>query len=194
MQITSRIGRIVQLDGILLAILITSLAINVYLGVSRNQAAAAPRSRPELIPTGSSAPVFEGTTLAGGKVTVDFRKDKRATLLYVFSPTCHWCERNLANITAIMKARPDLHVIGVNVGPPLDNISLARQPFSEILTPTRATAQAYRFSGTPSTLLISSSAKVLGTWTGAYAGPIAADISQAFAVSLPGLLDDRAPR
>jgi cytochrome oxidase Cu insertion factor (SCO1/SenC/PrrC family) len=187
MELTSRAGRVFRLDGVLMAILLGSLGINVYLG-TRVKTAAAPPARPELLAAGTKAPAFEGTSLKGDKVSLDFT-DKRPTLLYVFSPTCHWCEKNLANIQAIVKARRDLRIIGVNIGPKLDADAAKKQPFDEIVQPGSRTVQAYHLNGTPSTILVSNGV-VSRAWTGAYAGPIADDVSKALAVTLPGLPED----
>jgi hypothetical protein len=121
-------------------------------------------------------------------VTLDL-SGTRPTLLYVFSPTCHWCERNLANIAAIVKNRRDVRVVGVNIGPPLDAASAKKQPFDEIIQPGSATIRAYRFTGTPSTLLVTQGT-ITQSWSGAYAGPLADDVSKALAVTLPGLLQE----
>src|SRR5258708_16496554 len=171
MQLTSRFGKVVNSDGILVAILIGSRGLNVYLGVSRNRAVAVAPNHPDLLAPGSQAPAFEGTTLTGGKVKLDYGKDARNTLLYVFSPTCHWCERNLPNIKAIIAARQDLHVVGVYLGPKLDLQSAAGQPFTDVLQPTPQTASAYHLTGTPATLLISPDGKVVNSWSAADARP-----------------------
>ncbi len=186
MDLTSRAGRVFRLDGVLMAILIGSLGFNVYLSTHTRAVAAAP-SRPELLPAGSKAPAFEGTSLTGAKVSLDF-SDKRPTLLYVFSPTCHWCEKNLENIRTIVKTRRDLRVIGVNIGPKLDAEAAKKQPFDEVVQPSSRTFQAYRFSGMPATVLIEPGGRITNAWAGAYAGPVAADISKTLAVTLPGLL------
>src|SRR5258708_12861624 len=98
MQLTSRFGKVVNSDGILVAILIGSLGLNVYLGVSRNRAVALAPNHPDLLAPGSQAPAFEGTTLTGGKVRLDYGKHARHTLLYLSSPTSHWLEPNPAHL------------------------------------------------------------------------------------------------
>lgn len=187
MEFATRLGKTIHLDGVLLTILVASLGINVYLGLARNRPTPA-ATGPQLIPEGSQAPVFEGTSLTGNKVTLDYTRVKHSTLLYVFSPTCHWCEKNLANIEAVVRSRPDVRVIGVNIGPALQAGTVGKQPFSEILTPTQATVRAYRLGLTPSTVLISKTGKIMKAWSGAYAGPIADEVSKALIVSLPGLI------
>src|SRR5690349_10047900 len=116
--------------------------------------------------------------------------ESRDTLLYVFSPTCHWCELNVDNIRTIVQTRRDLRVIGVNIGSELTRQQTEALPFSIILTPTRETARNYRLSATPTTLLVSSKGIVLRNWPGAYGGAIAADVAKVLAVSLPGLRSD----
>jgi hypothetical protein len=115
-------------------------------------------------------------------------------LLYVFSPTCHWCERNLANVRAIISTRHDLHVVGINIGPRLDVKAAREQPFAEIVTPTAASSRAFGFGGTPATVLIAKSGKVIKSWTGAYAGRVAEDVSKTLAVRLPGLAGESTAR
>jgi peroxiredoxin len=187
MQLTPREGTGIHLDGVLLAILIGSLGINVYFGI-RKQPQVVQSSRPEALAVGTQAPSFEGQTLDGAATKIDYARNQQGTLLYVFSPTCVWCERNLANITAIVKARPDVHVVGVALGPPLDAKDAAKLPFAAILRPVMETAREYKLGGTPTTILISPSGKVLKVWPGAYTGPVAADVSKALAVTLPGLV------
>lgn len=179
-----------ELDSVLLVMLIGSLGLNVYLGIARNRASLTNPNLRSPIAEGTRAPTFEGTTLSGVPVTIDYTREQRTTLLYVFSPTCHWCEKNLANIRAIASARPDLYLVGVNVGPPVDEKSARDQPFAEILRPTALTSRAYGFGGTPSTILISASGKVIKTWAGAYSGRTAKQVSETLAVALPGLLGE----
>jgi hypothetical protein len=188
MDSAPRIARVFKVDSVLLVILIGSLSINVYLGTRRERPVVPPpQVRPALITEGTAAPVFRGTYPTGASVSLQFR-DNRSTLLYVFSPTCRWCERNLANIKSIISARRDLRIIGVNIGPKLDVDAATKQPFPEIVQPDVETIRAFHFSGTPSTVLITGGI-VVHSWEGAYSASTAAEIAKAFAVSLPGLLE-----
>jgi hypothetical protein len=187
MEFTSRLGRVIRLDGVLLAILIGSLGINVFQSLKPPPVAVGAPGRPQMLETGAAAPVFEGTTLDGTLVKLEYARDPRTTLLYVFSSTCIWCDRNSANIQAVVKARPDLRIVGVSLGPTLDKESATKSPFKEILRPSAATVRAYRLGGTPATIVVSPTGKILNAWAGAYGGPIAESVSKALAVSLPGL-------
>jgi len=188
MDISSR-GRVIKLDGLVLTLLFASLAGNVYLGVARTRAVPSVTG-PQLVALGSRAPQFRGTNRAGETVQLDYARSGKTTLLYVFSPTCHWCERNLANIKAVVAGRPDLNIVGVNIGPKLDDTTVQGLPFATILRRDSATVGAYRFAGTPATILVSPDGRVLQAWAGAYAGKTASDVSKALAVNLPGLIRD----
>jgi hypothetical protein len=111
-------------------------------------------------------------------------------LLYVFSPTCVWCERNLENIRTIVRVRSNLRIVGVSLAPRIKEYLHAKQLlFEAILEPTPTTVMAYRLLITPSTFLISSNGKVIRAWPGAYQGPVAVDVSRVLRVSLPGLIE-----
>jgi hypothetical protein len=190
MEFPSKLGRVVRLDGVLLAILIGSLGLNVFQSLIRTRIPVGAAGRPQTIAAGSSAPQFEGSTLDGTVVKLDYTNELRGTLLYVFSPTCVWCERNAANIQAVVKARSDLRIIGVAIGPQVTKEFVAKSPFKQILRPTAATVSSYHLSGTPATILVSPTGKVLNVWSGAYGGAIAESVSKTLAVSLPGLLQE----
>jgi len=179
-----------KVDWVILAALVGSLAVNVYLGASRaHSPGPTASSAAQFLPVGSEAPAFEAHDLQGRTVSVKFNADDRDTLLYAFSPTCHWCERNRANIQAILKSRPDLHIVGVALSGDAKQLMSADNPFTTTLRPTAATVNAFGLRATPTTILISAQGKVLKEWPGAYTGPIAVDIARVLAVSLPGLLD-----
>src|SRR5437762_2392292 len=170
-------GETIHADRVLLAMLVGSLAMNVYLGVSRTKMTAARvADQGQVLRSGTQAPAFEGQDLNGASLSLRYEADTRDTLLYVFSPTCHWCERNAQNINTIVKARTDLRVVGVALSGTAAELRESRVPFDVIVRPTRATIKAYGLGATPMTILISSQGKVIKTWPGAYAGELAADV------------------
>jgi peroxiredoxin len=189
MQFNAKLGRVIHLDGLLLLILVGSLGINVCLGVAGNRRVPSTPSRPELLAAGSKAPAFEGRDLKGAHVSLTYNGNKAGTLLYVFSPSCHWCERNRANIDAIAKARPDLRIVGVALSGDSQQLA-APNPFHLTVRPTPETIRAYGLGGTPATIFVSPDGRVVSAWSGAYGGPIATDVSKVLAVTLPGLLQE----
>jgi hypothetical protein len=181
-------GRTIGVDGLLALILAGSLALNVNLGVER---ARTPRISHDadtatLMKPGTQAPAFEGIDAKGARVSLTYNADMRDTMLYVFSPSCHWCERNFANIKAIVDARRDLRMVGVSLGNVQTDSHSNQIGFEAIVRPTAATIKAHGLRATPTTILVS---HVRKAWPGAYTGTLGAEVSKVLVVSLPGLVE-----
>ena len=80
-------------DPVLLALLVASLACNVYQYRSHVRPRSAP-PRPSL-KIGEKLPPLTARDLRGQEVTLRF--EAKPTIIYVFSPKCRWCDRNLEN-------------------------------------------------------------------------------------------------
>ncbi len=182
---------VLRVDAIVLVILCGSLGLNVYLGMQWARAPIVARAAegPQLIKAGAPAPAFEAIGGAGEPVHLTFSSDIRDTLLYVYSPTCHWCERNKANIRAIVKSRPDLRIVGVSLGKLEADPMAAQMGFDTIVHPLARTMTAYGLGATPSTILVSHDGKVVQSWSGAYTGALGGAVSKVLAVNLPGLVE-----
>jgi peroxiredoxin len=135
---------------------------------------------------GDLVPPLRAKTLDGAAVTVDFKRSK-ATVLYVFAPTCQWCKKNAAAIGAL--------AAGVGQRYPVLGLSLAKQGTPEFLASHSVTfpvyteipkevVQAYRLGDTPHTLVISREGRVLASWSGAYIGSLQKTIEGYFGVKL----------
>src|SRR3954464_1558253 len=108
-----------KVDVVILGLLVVSLTVNVVLALRSPARAGVGPSRPVPLAVNSQAPPFEGTGSDGRRMTISYGPDENNVLLYVFSPTCHWCDRNKANIAAIVQSNPKLRIFAVNIGPPL---------------------------------------------------------------------------
>ncbi len=181
---------VLRVDAIVLVILCGSLGLNVYLTIQRARAPIATQvgERPQLIKAGTQAPAFEAYA-AGKPIALTFTDSTQDTLLYVYSPTCHWCERNKANIRAILKSRPDLRIVGVSLGNTGSDPMAEQIGFETVVHPTAKTVAAYGLAATPSTVLVSHDGKVVQSWSGAYTGTLGSAVSKVLAVNLPGLID-----
>lgn len=139
---------------------------------------------------GSSLPtVWTVTDVNGRTVTLDFKSFAVPTVLYVFSPSCRWCERNSQSVAFLAKHANGYRVVG---------ISLAREGLvnfverNQVLMPVytdlpKAMITSYHLGTTPETIVISPDGKVLGDWRGAYTGGTKSVIEQFFSVNLPGI-------
>jgi peroxiredoxin len=186
---TSRI--LPSVDHLLLALLFISLCGNVYLGI-RLLRPVVPAVRMAGPPIGARLSSFEARDLDGQSQIVDPRASQLNTVFYVFSPSCIWCERNLANLQALASAAGTRYrLIGVSLDPNV--ASYIRQnsiSFPVLVRPTAQTVQAYGLGATPQTIVLSPSGTVVKLWQGAYAATIASDVSDFFSIELPGLIQN----
>jgi hypothetical protein len=166
-----------------------SLSLNVYLGWKLQRPAATEAGRAEPVAIGTRIPVLTAKDEAGRDVTIDWAADSRTTVLYVFSPSCQWCRRNLPNIGTLVKEQSFVYRF---VGLSLSDIGLAefvaqgRLPFP-IYRPSQEGRASLGLGSTPETIVVSRNGTVLKAWLGAYASPRLRDVEGFFRVKLPGL-------
>ncbi len=112
----------------------------------------------------------------------------RPTLLYVFSPKCHWCEINRPGIEALSRSAAGRYRI---IGLALTEEGLAEKLKAhplEFPVYTRLAAgvfKAYKLGSTPQTIVVSPQGKVLKNWPGAFMGRQREEIENYLAVRLP---------
>ena len=168
-----------RFDYVLLVLLALSLATNVAVvgTVVLNQRA---QGQPD-VPVGAKLKPIAGTTADGRSTFVSYGED-RPTVLYVYSPTCAWCERNLAAISLLSKEAADRYrFVGVSL-PSNKKEGSPALPFPAVLTNAGGP-----FRSTPQTLVIGSDGRVVKSWIGAYIGNTKSEIEQFFSVQLPNL-------
>jgi peroxiredoxin len=169
-------------DPILLLLLATSLGTNVFLYRHHTPVRAV-----EPLRVGQQVPELVATSLDGDLVR--FRFDKPA-VLYVFSPSCIWCERNLENARHLaMDVRGKYEFIAIasdsnKLREYLDSKHLSWRVLTDVPQHIRT---AYRIAGTPQTIVVGTGGKVLHVWPGAYRGNIADEIERTFGIKLPGI-------
>jgi peroxiredoxin len=175
-------------EWLTVGLLASSLALNVYLAKRITPLGVAPR--PTNLIAGTRAPALYVKDLAGTKTTVEWSTDGSPYLLYIFTPSCVWCQRNLANFQEIVRARgADMHIIGLS----LSNDGL-KEYISEhgINYPVYVSADAAKNSdfvqnATPTTVMVSPSGKIDSVWRGAYVGKLQGQVEQRLKVHLPGV-------
>jgi len=182
-----RIGKIIDL-GLLVGVLAMAGAM-VYVGVELHQARTPPSPRPALA-AGATVPALDAREISGKPAHLRFEDDARPTVLYVFSPVCIWCKRNLDNFKSVMAANRGrfrwvgLSTLNAGVRDYLKTNSLA---FDQVLVnASPASTAAYRIGATPETFVVGTDHKLLENWRGAYAAdPIRSEIEKFFALALP---------
>jgi hypothetical protein len=169
-----------------------SLALNVSLGwqVQRLKSMTTVRSAPPPVVTGKVIPELGVKDLDGHKVTLNWASDPRPTVLYIFTPQCHWCQRNLANLKALVSLRGTAyHFVALSITEDGVKTYVAE---AGLRVPVYQTADVKPIRdvglvGTPYMVLVSSTGTVVKAWRGAFIGRIQKDVEGVFNVQLPGL-------
>jgi thiol-disulfide isomerase/thioredoxin len=137
---------------------------------------------------GRSPARLTGASLDGQPQTITFTSD-RPTVLYFFSPTCGWCERNWPNIEAIARRSEGRYrLVAVTQATGLKAFAEARGLSLEILEGVSADAtRGLELGGTPHTLVVSSAGRITHEWIGVFDGRVKQSLEDFFEIELPGL-------
>jgi peroxiredoxin len=135
---------------------------------------------------GDVVPPLHARTPAGTDVVIDYAAAK-ATVLYVFSPSCGWCNQNAEAWSKLVR--------GLDHRYPTIGLSLDKKGLSDFLAKHAVTfpvytdipkdlLRAYKLGDTPHTLVISREGRVMASWSGAYKAPLQHTIEGYFGVHL----------
>jgi hypothetical protein len=137
---------------------------------------------------GQEVPALHVRDLNGQSVTITYGEAEKPTILYVLAPSCRWCRANTASIAALAKQLGEKYRI---IGLSLSSDGLADfVPENRIEFPVYAgldpsAKSSYRFGGTPETVVVSPTGRVLRKWDGAYLSDNKEEIERFFGVRLP---------
>jgi hypothetical protein len=116
------------------------------------------------------------------------------TIIYFYSESCGWCERNRPNVRALRKAvRGRYRFVAVTTDPRSTGDMQDSDGADLSGTVSQDTRRAMGLGGTPHTLLLSPDGVVLQSWRGAYSGSTLREVQTYFGLSLPGLEAPRSP-
>ena len=139
---------------------------------------------------GDTLPDIEAKNLDGSPVSISYSNDQRPTVLYVFSPSCGWCEKNLENIKILSEQKGNnFRFVGLAISNKnlLEYVAKENWKFPVFTDPSPDTVMAYKLGGTPQTIVVSPDGKAIKNWSGAYMKNLQHDIEGYFQVSLPGI-------
>lgn len=181
-----------RMDYLLLALLLASLALNVYLGWNMAALKTAPRTQAvSFAPVpGTFVQPFTVSDLDGRQERISFNDVGKPTVIYVMSQGCEWCDRNVHNIKMLSGPQGGafrfigLSLTGENLKGYVDSNHFA---FPVYMNPTPETVRALGLKSTPQTIVISPEGEVLKNWVGAYGERVRPEIEAFFGVRLPGL-------
>jgi peroxiredoxin len=172
--------------------LMVSVTLNVLLAhrVSSLIHWPSPRIADAVLKVGTSVLPIAAKRLDGRRELISYQQLTQPTVLYVFTPPCPWCARNLDNLKVLMdEASGQYRFIGVSLSQQglaeyLEKNDLKLPVYSDL---TPETLKAYKLGSTPQTIVISPQGKVLQDWVGAYVGDQKSQVEAFFHVNLPGL-------
>lgn len=181
-------------DWFILSLLFLSLGLNVYLGltIKRTKAASAtpPSGASAKLKTGTVVQPLKATDLRGKEEVLAFSVVPLPTVLYVFSPSCMWCERNNENINALASQRKDsFRFIGLSLTDEglasyVESHHLSFPVYRRIAEDSR---QILGLGTTPETIVVAPDGKIIKNWIGAFSGGVQPDVEEFFKIKLPGL-------
>jgi hypothetical protein len=186
-------------DWFLLLLLSVSLLTNVVLGLgllraARHATGSAQAARPTLA-VGAPVSSIEADRVGGGRETLQFSDHSRPTVLYVFTPSCIWCARNLENLRALsrLSSAGAIRLIGLSLDPDVaDYVRRERLDFP-VYVPSAAAIKALGLGVTPHTMVVAGG-QLEHAWRGAYSAAVGREIEARFGLSLPGLIDEATAR
>jgi hypothetical protein len=177
---------------VLTLLLLASLAVDVGLSVE------VARLRNVVLRTKAEGSLQAGTSLAdlsgfspsGSPITVRLGGTSVPTLLYVFSPSCRWCARNMSNLKALQNgAGGRYRLVGVALSSNglKEHIAEHGLDFPIVANVDPKFVSRYHLGGTPQTILVSRTSRVIGSWMGAYDSERKPEIERAIGIALPGI-------
>lgn len=175
-------------------ILGVSLAINLLLAYKiRKDSHSSASVEFAQLQVGTAVSPLKAHGLDGREATISYKDSEQPLVIYVFTPQCSWCRRNLANLKTVLARKRDSYRFVA--------LSLTDKDLSQYIAdkqidipvfanPEEEARQHYRLGSTPQTIVVSPDGKVLQNWVGAYTGTGQVEIEKFFGVNLPGLTEN----
>ncbi len=178
-----------SLSLVLSATVALSIALNLLQAKRILDLEEGPGAPPSsVLRTGSQAPDLHAKDLLGNDFVLSFHsKLPKPVVLYVFSQSCHWCQRNSPSINSLVaQVGSKYRFIGLSlsdtgVGPFLKQHQHVFPAYQNLSTDT---ISAYGLGATPTTIVLSTNGTILANWPGAYSGVTKSQIEKFFGIHL----------
>jgi peroxiredoxin len=144
---------------------------------------------------GASAARFPALTvhdLSGKEVRILWpSSENKLTVIYLFTPNCIWCQRNIENFKAMGTAtRSKYRLVPIS----LTSAGLSKYVekyglgFPVFADPVAANGGAFAYDGTPETFVISPDGTVKRVWRGAFTEAVKGEVEAYLGLHLPGMI------
>lgn len=177
----------------LTALLCVSVILNLVLATQIIRSGRQPRglTTEARLEAGAAAPAIAAKTLRGEPVSVSpSGGDGLPLIIYVFTPRCVWCARNLDNAKALAAAtKGRYNFVALSLADEGLEEYVARHDigFTVYRGVSAEARAAYMLGRTPQTIVISPGGRVEKNWVGAYGAETESRIEDYFQKNLPGL-------
>ena len=179
---------------ILGVLLVCSLAINLVLArrvssLRRNISLIKAESRLAL---GDTLPAVVAKDPEGRTAILDYSETQLPTVVFIFTPTCDWCTKNIMNMRALVEnAGSRYRFVGMSLSSDklVDYVKENKLQFPIYTDLPFLTMREYKPGGTPQTLVVTPKGQVIRIWSGAFAEDLQREVEDYFSVKLPGIMD-----
>jgi peroxiredoxin len=173
-------------------LLLASVSLNVVLArrIQSFRQFQSIRASERLLKLGTTVPSIVAKRLDGQQEVISYQDAEQSTVLYIFTPPCSWCARNMENLkTLLEKEGGHYRFVGLSLsGDTLPEYVAKNDLKLPIYSGLAAeTLKTYKLGSTPQTIVISTEGKVLQDWVGAYVGEQKSQVEAFFHVTLPGI-------
>ena len=185
-----------KLDVIPLVLLLASVALNISLARRVLELGANVQHQPSPL----AASIVGEHILAMNALTlddqpehisfVDSSESARAKVLYIYSPTCGWCSKNLENIkklTALRHTQFDFVGVSLSAEGLKTYVKSVGFPMQSVYQPSADTVSALHLNTTPETIVVDQSGVVRKVWVGAFTEEKCREVEEYFQIA-PGSL------
>jgi peroxiredoxin len=179
---------------ILAGLLVCSLGVNLLLArrlASLKTLVSLMRSESRLS-EGDQVPSIAARDLQGRTAMLDYGGTNLPTVLFVITPGCEWCTKNIMNMRTLAEKAGDRYrfvALSLDSEKLIEYVTGHKLNFPIYTDLPYAPTQQYKLGGTPQTIVVSPQGVVMKTWSGAFAEETQKDVESYFKVRLPGIMD-----
>jgi peroxiredoxin len=179
---------------ILGGLLIISLAINLLLArrvanLKRTVGTIKAESRLAL---GDTLPAIVAKDPQGHPAKLDYSETPLPTVVFIITPTCGWCTKNIMNMRALVENTGNRYrFVGLSLSSDqlVDYVKENKLEFPIYTDLPILAMREYKLGGTPQTLVVTPKGQVTRIWSGAFAEDLQKEVEDYFSVKLPGIMD-----
>jgi peroxiredoxin len=186
----TRIRTVLILGGLL----VCSLAINLLLArrVSSLKRTVSLIKSESRLALGDTVPSVVAKDPQGQTAVLDYSQTQLPTVVFIFTPTCGWCTKNIMNVRALVENTGSrFRFVGMSLSSDklVEYINENKLQFPIYTDLPILTMRAYKLGGTPETIVVSPQGQVVRIWSGAFAEDLQREVEDYFGVKLPGIKD-----